>query len=191
MVSLVGGHRFYEGCFKLLHHPSLESILTLESAREIYEQCISTLGEEYIDQNVFISFAKFETRHKELDRARAIYQYALERLPEGQKENLFNAFTQFEKQFGTKNELEDVVISKRRLKYEEELVSNPHNYDIWFDYIRLEESVGRPEKVRNIYERAIAQIPLIEEKRYWRRYIYIWIFYAVWEELEAQVYLIN
>ena len=32
----------------------------------IYEQCIETLGEEYIDQNVYISFAKFETRQKEV-----------------------------------------------------------------------------------------------------------------------------
>ncbi|KAJ3308740.1 Crooked neck-like protein 1 [Boothiomyces sp. JEL0838] len=158
----------------------------VDAAREIYEQCISTLGEEFIDQNVYISFAKFETRQKEIDRARAIYQYALDKLPEGLKENLFNEFTLFEKQFGTKDELEDVVVAKRRLKYEDELQKNSHNYDIWFDYIRLEESGGRPEKIRQIYERAIAQVPLVGEKRYWRRYIYIWIFYAVWEELEAK-----
>ena len=60
------------------------------------------------------------------------------------------------------------------------------NYDILFDYIRLEESNGRPEKIREIYERAIANVPLIEEKRYWRRYIFIWIYYGIWEELEAE-----
>ncbi|UKZ62691.1 uncharacterized protein TrAtP1_003927 [Trichoderma atroviride] len=28
--------------------------------------------------------------------------------------------------------------------------------------------------------------PPTQEKRHWRRYIYLWIFYAVWEELEGQ-----
>lgn len=65
-------------------------------------------------------------------------------------------------------------------------MNNPHAYDTWFDYIRLEETHGRPEKIREIYERAIAQIPLIKEKRYWRRYVYIWIYYAIWEETEAK-----
>jgi crooked neck len=40
--------------------------------------------------------------------------------------------------------------------------------------------------VRDIYERAIAQIPPSQEKRHWRRYIYLWIFYAIWEEMEAK-----
>jgi crooked neck len=48
-----------------------------------------------------------------------IYQYALENLPEGQKENLYNVYTQFEKQYGSKDGLEDVIVSKRRLKYEQ------------------------------------------------------------------------
>lgn len=64
-------------------------------------------------------------------------------------------------------------------------MENSFNYDIWFDYIKLEESVGRPEKIRNVYERAVANIPPLQEKRYWRRYIYLWIYYAVWEESEA------
>ena len=88
----------------------------IQLAREIYEECLQKMGEQSIDQNVYISFAKFETRHKEIERARVIFQYALDKLPEGQKENLYNSYTMFEKQFGTNEELEDVVISKSRLK---------------------------------------------------------------------------
>ncbi|KAI6653773.1 Crooked neck-like protein 1 [Oopsacas minuta] len=40
--------------------------------------------------------------------------------------------------------------------------------------------------LREIYERAIANIPPIQEKRYWRRYIYLWINYALFEELAAK-----
>lgn len=44
------------------------------------------------------------------------------------------------------------------------------------------------EVVRDTYERAIANIPLVAEKSFWRRYIYLWINYALFEELEAEDY---
>ena len=50
----------------------------------------------------------------------------------------------------------------------------------------MEESNGDVEKTREVYERAIACVPPASEKRYWRRYIYLWINYALFEELEAQ-----
>lgn len=37
-----------------------------------------------------------------------------------------------------------------------------------------------------MYERAIANVPPIQEKRHWKRYIYLWINYALYEELEAK-----
>lgn len=37
-----------------------------------------------------------------------------------------------------------------------------------------------------VYERAIANVPPVAEKRYWRRYIYLWINYALFEELLAE-----
>jgi tetratricopeptide (TPR) repeat protein len=36
-----------------------------------------------------------------------------------------------------------------------------------------------------VYERAVTNLPPGNEKRYWQRYIYLWIKYALWEELEA------
>ncbi|KAI9100503.1 hypothetical protein DFS34DRAFT_713059 [Phlyctochytrium arcticum] len=163
-----------------------ESIGKADGAREIYEKCLELLGEDYIDQNVYVSFAKFETRQKEYERARVIYKFALDKLPKGQAENLYNVYSQFEKQHGAKDGIEDVIIGKRRVKYEDELAANPKNYDIWFDYAKLEEHSGTHEKVREVYERAIAQVPPIAEKRFWRRYIYLWLFYAVWEESVAE-----
>ena len=65
--------------------------------------------------------------------------------------------------------------------------TNPNNYDAWFDYLRLMESEADPDAVREVYERAIANIPPAEEKRLWRRYIYLWINYALYEELLAKV----
>lgn len=80
-----------------------------------------------------------------------------------------------------------MILSKRRVQYEEQIKENPKNYDVWFDYARLEETLGDRDRVRDVYERAIANIPPTKEKRHWRRYIYLWVFYALWEEMEGKV----
>jgi len=41
----------------------------------------------------------------------------------------------------------------------QEVKQNPFNYDSWFDYLRLVESDGNADDIREIYERAIANIP--------------------------------
>ena len=41
----------------------------------------------------------------------------------------------------------------------QELEANPSNYDAWFDLLRLVESEGDPETIRETYERAIANVP--------------------------------
>ena len=61
----------------------------------------------------------------------------------------------------------------------------PASYDAWFDYARLEEEAGDVGRVREVYERAVAAVPPVCEKRGWRRYIYLWINYALFEELQA------
>lgn len=157
---------------------------TSDMVREVYGLAIETLGEEFMDEKLFIAYAKFETKLKEYERARAIYKFALDRLPRSKSMALHKAYTTFEKQFGDKDGIEDVILAKRRVYYEEQLKENPRNYDVWFDFARLEETAGDVERVRDVYERAIAQIPPSQEKRHWRRYIYLWIFYALWEEME-------
>lgn len=159
---------------------------TSDLVREVYGVAIETLGEDFMDEKLFVAYAKFEAKLKEYERARAIYKYALDRLPRSKSMVLHKAYTTFEKQFGDREGVEDVILSKRRVQYEEQLKENQRNYDIWVDFARLEETAGDPERVRDIYERAIAQIPPSQEKRHWRRYIYLWIFYAVWEEMEAK-----
>lgn len=130
---------------------------------------------------------RYEAKLKEYERARVIYKYALDRLPRSKSQLLHKSYTTFEKQFGEREGVEDVILSKRRVQYEEQIKENPKNYDVWFDYARLEETLGDSERVRDVYERAIANIPPTKEKRHWRRYIYLWVFYALWEETEGKV----
>lgn len=104
-----------------------------------------------------------------------VTRYALDHIPKSQAEDLYKKFVAFEKQYGDRGGIEDVIVSKRRFQYEEEVKRSPLNYDAWFDYVRLEESVGDKDRVREVYERAIANVPPAEEKRLWQRYIYLWL----------------
>ncbi|KAL1604559.1 NineTeen Complex (NTC) component [Nothophoma quercina] len=155
---------------------------TSDLVRDVYGTAVETLGDDFMDEKLFMAYAKFEARLKETERARAIYKFALDRMPRSKSVNLHKAFTTFEKQYGDRDGIEDVVLSKRRVHYEEQIKENPKNYDAWIDFARLEETSGNTDRVRDVYERAIAQIPPTQEKRHWRRYIYLWLFYAVYEE---------
>uniref|UniRef100_A0A8C1VGY6 Crooked neck-like protein 1 n=1 Tax=Cyprinus carpio TaxID=7962 RepID=A0A8C1VGY6_CYPCA len=155
-------------------------------ARKVFERAVEFYGEEHISENLYVAFSRFEEKQKEFERVRIIYKYALDRVPKQQAQELFKNYTVFEKRFGDRRGIEDVIVSKRRFQYEEEVKANPHNYDAWFDYLRLVESDTDADTVREVYERAIANTPPIQEKRHWRRYIYLWINYALYEELEVK-----
>ncbi|CAH0047953.1 unnamed protein product [Clonostachys solani] len=159
---------------------------TSDLVREVFGDAVESLGDDFADEKLFIAYARFESKLKEYERARAIYKYALDRLPRSKSMILHKAYTTFEKQFGDRDGVEDVVLSKRRRHYEEQVKENPKNYDAWFDYVNLEETSGDFEKIRDVYERAVSQVPPTQEKRHWRRYIFLWIFYAIWEEMEGK-----
>ncbi|KAH3765642.1 CGI-201 protein, short form [Pelomyxa schiedti] len=178
-------------------HPSVKSWLKwakfeeeecgdVNAARSVYTRAVESLGDEANDEKLFVAFAKFEERCHEDDRARAIYKYALDHIEKPKAQDLYRMFVAFEKTHGDRVGIEDVIISKRRFQYEEEVKLAPTNYDAWFDYLRLEEEYGNIEKIRETYERAIAAVPPASEKRFWRRYIYLWIKYAIFEELVAK-----
>eukprot|EP00931_Biecheleriopsis_adriatica_P003995 TRINITY_DN105736_c0_g1_i1.p1 TRINITY_DN105736_c0_g1~~TRINITY_DN105736_c0_g1_i1.p1 ORF type:complete len:672 (+),score=164.57 TRINITY_DN105736_c0_g1_i1:139-2154(+) len=153
-------------------------------ARSGFEKAVELLGNE-LDEKFYIKFAQFEQRQKEMERAQAIFKLALDVLPKGASDELYRAYVSFEKQHGDRDAIEEVVLNKRRFIYEDAIEKNPRNYDVWFDYVRLEESVGDVAKIREAYERAIANKPPVMQKRFWRRYIYLWIYYALFEEMQT------
>ncbi|KAG1725259.1 uncharacterized protein EDB91DRAFT_1239868 [Suillus paluster] len=179
----------------------------LDKAREVFQTALQFFGdeEEQVEkaQAVFNAFAKMETRLKEYERARVIYKFALSRLPRSKSANLYAAYTKFEKQHGTRSIVESTVLGKRRIQYEDEVTQDGRNYDVWFDYVRLEEAALRTlreeggtkeeedaalERVRDVYERAVAHVPPGQEKRHWRRYVFLWLEYALFEEIETKDY---
>ena len=160
-----------------------------ENVREVFASAMEVFGEgDFINEQIYVAFARYETRLKEFERARTIYKYALDRLPRSKSQALYQAYSAFEKQFGDKDGLENVLLGNRRTKYEQQVTQNPKDYDTWFDYLRLEETSGEPDRIRELYRRAVTQLPPTQEKRHWRRYIYLWLNYALYEELENKDY---
>ncbi|VBB25931.1 unnamed protein product [Acanthocheilonema viteae] len=156
------------------------------NARAVYERAMEYFGEENLSETLLIAFAQFEERQKEHERSRVIYRYGLNHLPAERTGEIFKFYTIHEKKYGERAGIENVIASKRRHQYEEQIAENSYNYDAWFDYIRLlqNEKINR-EEMEDTFERAIANVPLQPEKRYWRRYIYLWINYALYQELDV------
>ena len=154
-------------------------------ARNCYERAVDKLADDEEAEQLFVALAEFEEKHKEIERARCIYKFALDHIPKGRVEDLYRKFMAFEKQYGEREGIEDAVVEKTRFEYENEVRKNSFNYDAWFEYFHLEESLGIKERIREVCERAIANVPLVEETWFWQRYIYPWISYALYEELDA------
>jgi crooked neck len=175
----------------------------LGMCRAVYEKSLQVLLPEQDLASIYKNFAKFEERCKEFDRARVIYKYAINQGQLGDTEtmDLKQDLLNFEKRCGDKKGIENAVSNKRRNQYELLVKENSYDYDTWFDYISLEEAVVEEQMsvdsggdglnesmdlVRAVYERAVACVPVAVEKGYWRRYIYLWIKYALFEELVAK-----
>ena len=174
-------------------------------ARTVFESALVELEpEESRQARVFKQFASFEERHGEYERARVIYKHAIKLLRLGEKaelqkmqddeeiteqerikrEELYKSYVAFEKKHGDREGIEDVILTKQRAEYSKRVKDDPLDYDGWFEYAKLEEEHGDQTTVRDIYERAVANVPPAQEKQYWKRYIYLWIYYAVYEELQ-------
>ncbi|OAD56338.1 Protein crooked neck [Eufriesea mexicana] len=135
----------------------------INGSRNVYEHAINFYGDENLDERLFIAFAKFEEGQREHDRARVIYKYALDHIPKERTQEIYKAYTIHEKKYGDRSGIEDVIVSKRKYQYEQEVKENPSNYDAWFDYLRLVESEGNVEVIRETYERAIVNVPPTKE----------------------------
>ncbi|XP_061603016.1 crooked neck-like protein 1 [Cololabis saira] len=124
--------------------------------RKVYERAVEFFGEEHVEENLFVAFARFEETQKEFERVRVIYKFALDRIPKHQAQELFKNYTMFEKKFGDRRGIEDVIISKRRFQYEEE--------------------VKDPERTRQVYQ---ACLDLIPHKKF--TFAKIWLLFAQFE----------
>lgn len=190
----------HENCRKVMYkyldaHPKLDTYLKVaryesknrhfEDARFLFERALEDLGDECFKESFFIQWAKFEMRLREFERAREIFKFGLECVGENNGKRLYEEYLKLEKQFGSNQQIDDLIHNKRRIYYNGILKENPRNYDVWFDLIFMEQTSGNINKARETFERAVSNPPPAKEKRFWKRYIYLWISYAAFEELKA------
>ena len=57
-------------------------------ARKMYERALAELGQEALDENFMIQFVRFEIKQKEFDRAKTLFRYAMEKLPQDNQRRL-------------------------------------------------------------------------------------------------------
>mmetsp|Transcript_18676 Transcript_18676/g.38182 ORF Transcript_18676/g.38182 Transcript_18676/m.38182 type:complete len:688 (-) Transcript_18676:34-2097(-) len=162
-------------------------------ARSVYERCLQELDAEDVTPKVYKFFALFEERHGEHERARVIYRHAVDAFEidaeggeqDDMRKDLYKAYVSFEKKYGDKEGVESLILSKQRAAYKKKTTADPTDYDSWLEWAKLEATHGDVASTRDVFERAVANVPPASEKRFWRRYIYVWINYALYEELEA------
>jgi len=87
-----------------------EGIKERERSRLFYERGLAELGEKALDEDFFINFTRFEIKSKEFDRARVLFKYALDQMPKPKASKLYFHFIKFEKQFGKKDEMEEIIL---------------------------------------------------------------------------------
>ncbi|EER04454.1 CGI-201 protein, short form, putative [Perkinsus marinus ATCC 50983] len=165
-------------------------------ARAGYQTCHDTLkddlGPEGITEDLYVKWAEFEQRAARDDPSAAakVYKLGIDTLPPERTAYLRDRYAKYMKQKGTRTDIERLLLEKCRLKYEKQLSdSDGVDVDIWINYILLEENIGdSAAQCREVYERAIAAALPPEQaapkgrKDLYRRYVYIWLFYANYEE---------
>ena len=93
----------------------------------------------------------------------------------------------FKKRHGTRNKVENTL---GWVQYEDEITQNSRNCDISFDYVRLEDRARKDlreegttqgelaDRVQEVYEQTVSQVPPGGEKRHCGRYIFLWLDYG-------------
>ncbi|KAH0514099.1 Crooked neck-like protein 1 [Microtus ochrogaster] len=146
---------FVHPALKIKYAQFEEKYAYFAHAQKVYEKAVEFFGDQHMDEHLFVAFAKFKENQKKIER----------------------------KKFGDGRSIENIR-SKQRFQYEEEVKANPHNYGAWIHYLCLVESDAEADPMRDIYEGAIASLQPIQEKSHWKRYVCLWIYYALYEELE-------
>jgi len=109
---------------------------------------------------LWVLFANFEIRQKDLKAARTIYGNAIGMSP---KDKIFQAYIQLEMQLGN--------FDRCRTLYEKYLQCFPQNCNAWSKFATLEKDLGEVERCRALFEIAIQQPMLDMPELLWKAYI--------------------
>ncbi|KAG8364176.1 hypothetical protein BUALT_Bualt19G0099800 [Buddleja alternifolia] len=161
----------------------------IERAKAIFEQFVDC----HPRVSAWLRFAKFEMKNGEIARARNCYGRAADNLGDeydDEAEELFVAFAEFEEK------CKEIERARWLYKYALDHIPKGTAEELYKKFVALEKQYGDREgiedaivgknRIEDVYERATANVPPAQEKRYWQRYINLWINYALYEDLDDQ-----
>lgn len=133
----------------------------MEKTREVYSTCLKLLpNKKFTFAKIWLLYAKFEIRQKNIANARKILGQAIGMCP---KDKLFKGYIELE--------IELREFDRCRILYEKYLQFNPQNCTTWIKYAELETILGDVERARAIYELAIDQPCLDMPEIVWKALI--------------------
>ncbi|KAJ7247256.1 hypothetical protein C8J57DRAFT_1475806 [Mycena rebaudengoi] len=173
-------------------HKFEEERSRLDKAREVFQTTLEFYGgDQELIQNGVWCHCKMETRLKEYERTRMFYKFALERIPRSKSAQLYAAYTKLEKQHGTRSTLDNTVLGNMTGAITTPGSTTRLGEGVWQDLkdegVTVEEEAAAAGRIREVYECAVLQVPPSGEKRHWRRYIFLWLDYVLFEEIETKV----
>lgn len=165
--------------------------------RMIFELAVDTIlqsrkGDESL-ASIISKWTYWETSVNEFERARAIYQTILNTpelgLTAELKTSIFNEYTKFEKNNGDKGTIDSSILLKRKLMYQQAVLKDARDHDTWWLLINImqQDSQQTAADLRKVFQDATSTPPEDKYKSVkWKRYIYLWIRYALWEEFDQK-----
>lgn len=164
-----------------------------ESIRKVYSLALDTIvsmSEKVAIKDedlaaLVVSFANWEATQQEYQRCKQLYVISVQRWPNN--ELLKKGLLEFDKRFGDSESIEHSVIQRRRRRYEEDLQQTPNDYDTRWLYLDLIQTNFKSEMLDCLEESVSNTQPRDATKTSaWKRYIYLWVRYLVYVELEVQ-----
>lgn len=156
----------------------------------VYKLGVNSLYEKQkLCSKFLISWIKYEFYNKKYEKVKKLYEFGFQCLDPEENKLLQKFQVDFEKQYGVNSEnIESLVLKKRKLKYEEQLQSNPSDYETWWTYLNLlldSELEISKEDIEKSFESAISVIPDSNFfSNNWTTYWYLNYRFALWLEFD-------
>lgn len=138
---------------------------------------------------LIISFANWEASIQEIERAKAIFNLAIEKWPNNATLN--ESYLNLKKRYGDSQTIEESILTKRKVYYERLLSERKQDYDTWWIYLDfIEENFPLQmlislEKATDINNKPPLNPTQNKVDIAWQRYLFLWMRRLIYIELKS------
>jgi len=133
----------------------------MQRAKDVFDRVIKLIPHQiFTFSKIWVMYAHFHLRCKNLDQARKVFGYAIGKCP---NEKIFKAYVEMEMQLAN--------VDRCREIYKKWIEVFPEDPNPWIKFAELERSLEEMERCRQIYELGIQQSMLNMPEVLWKSYI--------------------